>query len=379
MKKEKKDLLKNKTILTILELIRKTGEISRIELAKNTSQTPANITKITKKLIDSDFIVEVGLSDSTGGRPAKLLKLNEKIGNVITIYLAPDYIELILYSLNMEIIYKEKIDIWINTKDKILDTILKLIKRGIKTSQLEILGIGVAVNGLVDSTKGISLYSPHYKWFNVELKNFIENSVGIHTYIENDVRCMALGEKNYGIAKKVENFIFINIGNGVGSALYLNNELYSGTNFGAGEIGHIPVENYGRRCKCGKIGCLENYISNEVLEEKYFESTEISIKAKEIYGNFMKADEHINKLINETISYLVKGFTPLINLLNPSYIILNGDINYGKEQIYKQIKNELTKKTFGSLNDVLEIHNTSLGETAVHLGCATLILSKLFK
>ena len=379
MKKEKKDLLKNKNILSILEIIRKSEGISRIELAKNTSQTPASITKITKKLLDSEFILDVGLLSSTGGRPAKILKLNDKIGNVISLYFAPNYIEIVLYSVDMVKLYEERTEIWIKTKDNILNNAIKLIQRGIKASKLEILGIGIAVNGLVDSKNGISLYSPHYKWLNVELKNFIEKTLGLPTYIENDVRCMALGEKNYGIAKEVDNFIFINIGNGVGSALYLNNEIYHGANFGAGELGHIPIENSEVRCKCGKRGCLENFISDEILEEKYFELTQNSLKAREIYNKFMKEDEIINNLVNETISHLVKGFIPLINLLNPSYIIINGHINHGGEPIYKSIKNLLSKKTFGRLNDILEIHGTSLGESAVHKGCANLILSNLFK
>lgn len=379
MCREKVQILKNKNISILLEIIRKSQGISRVKLAQMTNQTPASITKITKKLLEYGFIMEEGIANSTGGRPAKIIRLNESMGNVISVYLAPNYVEVVLYSLNLEKLYEEKIELWIKTTDKLLENIVKLIQRAKKISKLEILGIGVAVNGIVDSKNGISLYSPHYRWINIELKSYLQDNFKTEVYIENDVRCMAIAEKNYGVSKNSENFIFINIGNGVGSALYLNDKIYSGANFGAGEIGHIPVEGSNLRCKCGRVGCLENVVSNEAIEEKYFSFFQEAITAKEIYEKSVNSEFKGNNLVNEVALYLVKSFIPLVNTLNPAYIILNGEINFGGDRIYKLIKNELAKRTFGRLNDILEIHGTQIGKYGVHMGCANLVFSSLFK
>ena len=373
----KAKIVKSKNALSILELIRTNSKISRIQLAKLTKQTPASITKVTKKLIEEGYIIEEGLSDSTGGRPAKLLTLSSNIGNIISLYFAPDYVEIILYNITMEILYKEKSQIWINTQDKINEIAIKLIERTKKISNHKILGMGIAVNGLVNPQEGISLYSPHYKWKNFKIKSFFSKATQLDIYIENDVRMMALGEKTYGFAKNLENFIIINIGNGVGSALYLNDNLYVGSNFGAGEFGHIPIENNHIRCKCGKIGCLETIISNFSIEEKYYHITEQNLKAKEIYENYSKGEKIAKEIIEEAGINFIRGLTSLVNIINPSCIILNGDINKTGKEFLVFLKEELKKKSFG--NNSTEILFSTNEDLLVHLGSAELVLSKIFK
>ena len=132
-------ILKNKNALKLLELIKNNSEISRADLAKKTELTPASITKIVQKLINEEIVVELGLGDSTGGRPPKILKLNSKAGNFISIYLASDYIELVLYDLGVKRIYEDKHDIWIRTKNKIIDDIVAMIERAIETSRVKVL------------------------------------------------------------------------------------------------------------------------------------------------------------------------------------------------------------------------------------------------
>ena len=344
-------ILKNKNALKLLELIKNNSEISRADLAKKTELTPASITKIVQKLINEEIVVELGLGDSTGGRPPKILKLNSKAGNFISIYLASDYIELVLYDLGVKRIYEDKHDIWIRTKNKIIDDIVAMIERAIETSRVKVLGIGIAVNGLVDTKSGISVYSPHYKWNNVNLVKIMEEKFNIKVYVENDVRAMAMGEKSYGIAKKSENFVVINIENGVGSALYLNNQIYRGTHFGAGEFGHIPIEDNEQRCSCGKKGCLETLVNNQNLEDKYFNLTEKNLKAWEIYEEYNKGNKIAVQLVENIAVVLAKGLVPLVNILNPDLIIIVGDINRAQDKLYKIIIKELKNRTFGNLSD----------------------------
>lgn len=375
---EKFKLSKNKNTLSILDIIREHSKISRVSLAKLTNQTPASITKITQKLILEGYIIEEGCLDSTGGRPAKLLGLSPSIGNIISLYFAPDYLEVVLYSINMKILYREKSQIWINTREKISEIALKLIERGKKASNGKILGIGIAVNGLVDSKNGISIYSPHYKWTNFDIKTYFEKALGCKIYIENDVRIMAIGEKNYGFGKNIENFILINIGNGVGSALYLNDSIYTGSHFGAGEFGHIPVDDCHIRCKCGKVGCLETLISNTALEEDYLNKNLVSLGASEIYKKYANDEKDVVDLVEGLGKNLVKGLIPLVNIINPSSIIINGDISKAGKKFLTFLQEELNKKSFGN-NNKLKLFYTTNEDSIVHMGCAELVLSNLFK
>ena len=372
-------ILKNKNALKLLELIKNNSEISRADLAKKTELSPASITKIVQKLINEEIVVELGLGDSTGGRPPKILKLNSKAGNFISIYLASDYIELVLYDLGVKRIYEDKHDIWIRTKNKIIDDIVAMIERAIETSRVKVLGIGIAVNGLVDTKSGISVYSPHYKWNNVNLVKILEEKFNIKVYVENDVRAMAMGEKSYGIAKKSENFVVINIENGVGSALYLNNQIYRGTHFGAGEFGHIPIEDNEQRCSCGKKGCLETLVNNQNLEDKYFNLTEKNLKAWEIYEEYNKGNKIAVQLVENIAVVLSKGLVPWVNILSPDLIIIVGDINRAQDKLYKIISKEPKNRTFGNLSDSLNIVSSSFGKESANKGAVSFLMENILK
>lgn len=372
-------IFKNKNALKLLELIKNNENISRAELAKRTNLTPASITKIIQKLISEAVIVELGLGDSTGGRPPKILRLNNKAGNFISVYLASDYIELVVYDLGLNKIYEYKKDFWIRTKNKIIDDISLMIEDALKMSKTKIIGIGIAINGLVDTIHGISVYSPHYKWHNVHLAKIFEDKFDVKVYVENDVRAMAMGEKSYGMAKKSENFVIINIENGVGSALYLNNQIYRGTHFGAGEFGHIPIENNEQRCSCGKKGCLETLVNNQNLEEEYFSVTGQNLKAWEIYEEYNKKNKIAVKLVENVAIALGKGLVPLVNILNPDLIIIVGDINRAQESLYKIILKELKNRTFGNLADNLKIVPSSFEKESANIGVISFLMENILK
>lgn len=379
MYKTNEKLLKNKNVLEILELIKNTGGISRADLAKEINLTPASITKITKKLMDNSLVCEIGLGESSGGRPPRILELNKEAGNLISLYLAPNYIEVTLYDLHLNKIYEEKKEIWIRTKSKVLSLIKTLLTNAINQTNKEILGVGIAANGIVDAKKGISIYSPHYNWSNVDLKSFVEEEFSLRAYVENDVRAMAIGENNYGMGKGVENFIVINIENGVGSALYLNGKIYRGSFNGAGEFGHIPIEGNELRCSCGKKGCLETLVTNEQIELVFEENFGEKIKAKEIYERYKNDVREGRKIVEDISKTLAKGLVPLINILDPQRIILVGDINNGGEKIYKLIKKELNKRTFSNLGENLEILENSFGHQSANMGAISLVMENLFK
>ena len=372
----KNKALKNKNAVEILKLIKQNNKISRADLAKILNLTPASITKIVQKLIAEKFILEVGLNDSTGGRPPKILKLNNKLGNVISIYLSSDHIDLVLYDLDLNKIHSERHEILIRTQSIIIKTLKSMIENVIKNSKGKTLGIGIAVTGIVNAEKGISVYSPHYKWKDVNLKEILEEEFKINVFVENDVRSMALSEKNFGKAKKSKSFIVINIDNGVGSALYLNNQLYKGSSNGSGEFGHIPIEGNDKRCSCGKKGCLETLINDSALEEAYFEMTGDTKSSIEIYKDFHE-NPISNKLVKDVCVALAKGLVPIVNILNPDFIILEGNINIIKKDVYKLIIKELEKRTFGNLSENLVIESSTFAKESANKGIGSLTVEKI--
>ncbi len=192
--------------------------------------------------------------------------------------------------------------------------------------------IGFGLPGQIDYKEGIVKNLPNIPgWVNIPLAKIIEDEFSIPTRLDNDVRCAALGELNFGAGKGCENLICITVGTGIGSGIILNGKLVRGAANAAGEIGHIKMEmNGGPLCGCGDYGCFEAYASGPaiVTMAKEYISGGKSAKYKE-----MAADGIITPYIvaqaalqGDTVSIQIFkqmgkiigiGLASVVNLLNP--------------------------------------------------------------
>ncbi|MDE5604842.1 MAG: ROK family protein [Eubacterium sp.] len=230
--------------------------------------------------------------------------------------------------------------------------------------------VAISTAGQVDSENGIVVYStdniPYYTGMMV--KKIIENKTGTPTYVENDVNAAATGEAQFGSAIGASDFICLTFGTGIGGAIYLNNKLYKGSSCSAGEFGHIITHAGGRPCTCGGEGCFEQYASASSLVKAVKKVTGKDMNGFEIFKEENFSNPEIRHVIDSWIDEIIIGLKSLINIFNPSLIVLGGGIMNEKyiidlidRKIYKQLMN-----SFGKVNIV----NTKLGNDAGLLGAA---------
>lgn len=390
MEKGNFSLIKSINISGILEIIRAKGPISRADIAKLTSLTPASISKTTKKLIEIGLLEETGVGQTTGGRPPIMLKLKSKAAYIIGVYMGPKSLEFILADLDGSIIAEKNFILKNHSKDYILSNLILNLKEIINSTEEEIFGIGIAMNGIVDINKGISIFSPHYEWKNVKLEKILEKELKLPVIIDNDVRAMARGEGKFGVAKDSKNFLVVNISEGIGSALMVNGEVYTGGNYSAGEIGHIVVEEHStKRCSCGNYGCLEALAStNAIIENikyklitgeqsKYLNPEEIDLD--KIIKAAKKGDRLARDVIIEKAKYVGKALATVINIVNPNLIVIIGDINKIEGLFYKNVETIIKRYGLATTLEKLEIKPSMLQEKSATIGAVTLILENLFK
>ena len=390
------ELMKQANVSLIMECIREKGSISRADIAQITGLTPASVSKITKDLIEQNLIKENGYGQSSGGRPPVLLELNASAGYIIGVDLGPEILEVIITDLEADLLISNHEDLDNLEQDYVLNELIDLIHLTIKESEInkeELIGIGMAVHGLVNSETGISLFAPHYHWREVPIKELIEEEFKLPTFIDNDVRTMALGERWFGKAQNFDNFITVNVSNGIGSGIVIDGELYQGSNYSAGEIGHIVVDNDGPQCSCGNYGCLESLASNPMIVKraqkliKQGAQTKIcslvdgdleAITAADISKAANQGDEVAQEVLKETGRYLGIGLAYLINILNPELIIVVGEIIKSKDYIFKYIEEVIESKALEVPAQQVNIAATDLGEQAATIGGVTLVLKELF-
>lgn len=225
-----------------------------------------------------------------------------------------------------------------NTMDKIFKTIQKY-----KEKYKYIISIGISCGGPLDSNKGIIIAPPNLPSFvNVEIVKEIKEKFNIPTFLDNDANACALAEWKWGNAKGCKNIIFLTFGTGLGAGLILNNKIYSGKNGLAGEIGHIRLNEEGPFCY-RKHGSFESFCSgsgiSKLYEMKYFEK----LTAKEICKRANNKDQKALEVILESASYLGKGLSILIDILNPECIII-GSIYSREELLFKETTNKIIEK-----------------------------------
>ncbi len=385
--------LKDKNIFKILKIVSQERKIPRKELAKRIDITPAGITKITKKLIDKGYIVEAEKGNSEGGRPPVMLELNPDKFYIIGIYYAPKEIKGVLMNLNSEILHSEVSVINSKNRETILDIGYEVIDKLIsKAEGIKVLGIGVSLNGLVDSEKGISLFSPHYHWRDVPLKEYLEVRYGCHIFIDNDVRMMAIAEKECGVGKESPSFVMLNLGKGIGAGIVINNKVFQGGSYSAGEIGHLRVREDGKRfCSCGKKGCLEAEVSTENIllkVEEEIEKEEVRTSLSEIKERKIRFDDICKGANNgdyyciQIIEYigknLGKALGSVVNIINPELLVINGEINECKEILYPVIKLTVQKYSMYNAAKILQVKESQVNENGASIGAALVAYNEIF-
>lgn len=382
---------------TILNMVRLKGPISRAEIAKITKLTPPTVTNIVAELLESELIVESDLGVSTGGRKPIMLKINSSRFYVIGVYARADKINAAIANLDGKIIYQLDANVPESpTKEQFLEILKGIVAECVDLAQADgqpVLGIGVGMHGLVDPQKGESIYATHLKLRQIPIKEFLETQFNIPVQVENDVRALALAESWFGQGRDLANFICVNIGTGVGAGIILDHKLYHGSSFAAGEIGHITIDVNGPQCRCGNYGCLEAFASGPgmvlrmqkaiLLGKKTNVSQKIKgdlaqITGEMIYEAALEGDRLASEILADTGRYLGIGLANLINIFNPSKIILHGGISRAGSLVIGPLKEVVMARALTDSAKQVSIVTSNLGKQAAVMGAFTLVLKKLF-
>jgi len=395
----KPSVIKRINMSQILDVIRKKGPISRSEIAEITNLTPATITNITSELINAKLIVEGEAGESSGGRKPIMLRIRCDYYRVIGVYIGSRKLKIMASDLmanskySKQIAY-EKEQVTYQEILQILDDEIKIIKSKYQNKGKKIVGIGVGINGVVDTQEGTLIFAPNLGWRNVNIKQDFEQKFNIPVFVDNNTRTMALGESWFGTGKNIKNFFCINIDYGVGGSLFIDEKVYRGTSFGAGEIGHTTVDVNGEICSCGNRGCLETVASVKALRKKVyegylsnvnssiFEGEEIQsvddIRSSQIFEAANNGDQFAISLIKETGEKIGIGIANIINTFNPEMVVINGEIISTGEILLEPIVTTVMKRGFRSSVNATRIVLSKLGNMAYLKGAIVLATQHIF-
>lgn len=325
----------------VFELVRAAGQIPRVQLAKDLGVSPASVTTIAAELIEAGLIEETAAprdGDAGRGRPAVALGVRAGAHRVAGMKLSDREHTAVIVDFAGRLIADDVIPRLPGpmTVAEILDAIETLLDRvcakaNVRRSDLSALGLGVP--GFVDCMEGQVLWSSVLIDRNVPLAALAQSRLGLPVTIDNDANLVALAELWFGAGRDLSDFAVVTIEHGVGMGFVMNHRLYRGSQRVGMELGHVKVQLDGALCRCGQRGCLEAYVADYALAREastalnwgYREVQPMSVLLESLYDHAKAGNATARTIFRRAGRYLSVGLSTVINLFDPSLIILSGE------------------------------------------------------
>jgi glucokinase-like ROK family protein len=383
---------------SVLRHLHNQAPLSRARLANLTGLNKSTVSNLVEELLERGLIYETGLNQSGTGRPSTLLELNPQAGCVIGVELGVDFISVVLTDFIGQILWRqlESADPAEEQATTLKQT-LKLVDKAIaisKTKNPRLLGLGVAIPGIVDLTEGVLVLAPNLHWRNVPMKEIFSDNSGLNVFIDNDANAAALGEHLFGVARQTRDFIFVFAGIGIGGGLFLNGELYRGNKGYAGEIGHFPIllETSHTTCNWGNPDRWETYANQYSVIQRM--QARLEIKRSSIIPRLMAEQNaplsiHLIKqaadagdvealdTFAETGAAMGMGIAGLVNIFNPEKIILGGPMSIAGDYLLPAIKESVEKHSLPEIIQQMEILLSAFGSDASVIGSIAIVVDDI--
>lgn len=401
--KSDRTLMKQSNQQLVLQLIQGRGPISRKDIAQLTGLSPAAVSGITAELIERGLVLEVGEAETEGraGRRAVLLRLNAHAGYVVGVKYSIRAIDAVLTDLDANVLYTISLPFAFAERARqsaantvpnaVVEVTVQTIEQLLAKTAIEpakLVGIGVAINGIVDAEAGISRFAPHFGWRDAPLAAPLAARFNIPVYLENDARALAIAEQWFGVGRDVDTFLVVAVGYGIGGGFVVNGRLHRGALGGAGEFGHLPLLPDGPICSCGKPGCLESLAAEPAIIRQAQAAVQSGVGGllaqlpaltpERIVQAAAAGDEAARRVLRDAGAWLGVGLASLVNVLNPKLIVITGEAVHWGSWYFEAMEEQLRARAFDGLAEVVQIVPESGGNELWARGAACVVLGELF-
>jgi predicted NBD/HSP70 family sugar kinase len=379
----------NRSVL--LTSIYRDGPLSRFELGQQTSLSAASVSNLVGELLDEGVVEEAGAVESDGGRPRVLLRVAPTFGYVVGAEVGETRVRVELFDLAMKVLSTMVYPIETPKPDPALAVkyVLAGLQAVLDEAQIEpdqVLGMGVAVAGVVEGPADAVVHAQTLGWDAVPLGALLAAKTDIPIQVDNGANTLGQAEMWFGAGRGATDAVVALVGSGVGAALVTGGSSYRGTRSSAGEWGHTTIMYGGRACRCGAQGCLEAYVGAEGVLDRYRLARGLESASGDEEAAFNElldaadASPVAAKVVEDTIGYLGAGFANLVNLFNPERIVLGGwsGLLLG-ERYLPELREAVGRHALRQPFAQVSIELCELGRDAVAMGAATLPILRLLR
>lgn len=392
---------KEKKGIDILDLVRKNGPIARTEISRVTGYNIVTVSNYIENYIKNGLVSERGYDTSTGGRRPVLVEMNPNTAYVIGVGLNISEILGVIVDLKTKVIHEVKIHRPPGRSEEIVDHIKIVVEKLLEKDASikdKICGIGLGIPGIID-VQGHTVRWPvgplgtEDAFISVSIKEIFETKFKLPVLVKNDADCAVFGEKWLALNPEIKNMIYMY--SGVSCGIMIEGRIYEGTTGVAGELGichfekQTPKDITEASYHLGRWD-MELGMLRQVKEKEFYEKNKNSIiyqlagnnPEKVVFSTIVEAVKAKDKFAVELVEHagenLGKKIAFLVNLLNPEIVIIGGGIERAGTLFLDAIKRSTKEWALDEAMRSLKIIPAQLGDNAVALGSAALVLRNIY-
>jgi glucokinase-like ROK family protein len=366
----------------MLRLIRDGQARTRGDLVALTGYARSTVAHRLDALLAHGLLVAEGESASTGGRPPVTFMFNRSVGVVLAADLGATHSRVGVTDLGGDVLSELSSDIpiadgpepvltWLEERfDELLDRAGR--------SRTDVRGIGVGVPGPVEFATGRPASPPIMPgWDGYPVADRLRERYGSPVLVDNDVNIMALGE-HWTAWRQADHLLYIKVGTGIGCGIVVNGHIHRGSQGAAGDIGHVHVPDHDDVvCRCGNVGCLEAVAGGGAMAAQL---TALGIEA----ANSRAVVEHVRAGVPEAVRLVRQAgrelggvLATLVNVFNPSVIVVGGDVSHAHEQLLAGVREVVYRRSLPLATRHLRIARSTLDDRAGTIGAAVMVIEHL--
>ena len=382
----------------IMNCLRARRSLSRAGLSAATGLNRSTVSSVINDLLEESLVREIGLQPSERGRPGMLLELNPDGGCAVGVEIGVDFVSVVLTDFIAHVLWRECVaSDPQDEQDIIIGRAADIIQKALSIGQdrgLRHLGIGVGVHGLVDIRQGSLVFAPNLSWCDVPFRQMWTQRFDLPVFVENEANAAALGEYYFGIARNVQNLIYLSAGVGLGGGIIIKGRLFRGSSGYAGEVGHMTVDPNGELCGCGKRGCWETVVGPCAIVRRVKEALESGGESQigtlvendlsridvDVVVQAAQAGDPIAQTALEEVGVqLGIGISNLVNTFNPEMVVLGGALSLASPFLLPLIEETVREHALEQPREIVEVAASAHGADACVMGAVALVLDEILR
>jgi len=382
------------SVAVLFDLLRARPRTTRTELVRESGLSKATVSEAIAALMGNGFIAEVGKQQGGRGRSQVVLEFKARARLVIGIQFMEDGCHAVLADLRAGEIAATARPLAGTSPADFEEAVCSCVEELSAQATAPILGVGVGVPGLVDPNGREVIASVPYGWDHVPIASRLEPRLELPVVVANRAKAAALGEYwqgNHVSLRERGHLAYLHVGSGIVTGFVINGELFYGSGGAAGEIGHMTMLPDGPPCGCGNRGCLHMLASESAIVRAVRTRARqmpdpangdalpslASITIRSLVEQSRAGNPVVLGAVAEAGTWLGIAIANVVNLMNPSIIVVGGSIATFGEPLFEAIRSEVRQRALWDALNGVPIVPSTLGDNAGSVGAAALFLDQL--